>query len=186
MAEQSSAIQRVDALDEAPGGGLVEVLGHRDERHAATANQRPDGDVVLHVPSQAVDLVDDGLDVAVLFDPGQHGPQARPVGRTGRLALVPVLVDELPVLVADASDPRLALGGDGERPFGRLLFGLLFGRDLGRIGGRSLEVLRLFEKLHTDGLTLVVVTHDERIAAMASWQRPARRSPVGLGRRKHA
>jgi putative ABC transport system ATP-binding protein len=30
-----------------------------------------------------------------------------------------------------------------------------------------LEVLRLFESLHADGLTLVVVTHDERIAATA-------------------
>jgi putative ABC transport system ATP-binding protein len=28
-------------------------------------------------------------------------------------------------------------------------------------------VLRLFEALHEDGLTLVVVTHDERIAATA-------------------
>jgi putative ABC transport system ATP-binding protein len=31
----------------------------------------------------------------------------------------------------------------------------------------TLEVLRLFEALHEDGLTLVVVTHDERIAASA-------------------
>ncbi len=29
------------------------------------------------------------------------------------------------------------------------------------------EVLRLFEQLHTGGQTLVVVTHDERIAATA-------------------
>jgi putative ABC transport system ATP-binding protein len=31
----------------------------------------------------------------------------------------------------------------------------------------TLEVLRLFETLHQSGLTLVVVTHDERIAASA-------------------
>jgi putative ABC transport system ATP-binding protein len=31
----------------------------------------------------------------------------------------------------------------------------------------TLDVLRLFESLHTAGLTLVIVTHDERIAATA-------------------
>jgi putative ABC transport system ATP-binding protein len=31
----------------------------------------------------------------------------------------------------------------------------------------TLDVLRLFETLRTDGFTLVVVTHDERIAATA-------------------
>ena len=67
--------------------------------------------MILHVPGQAVDLVDDnGLDVAVLGDPGQHRPEPRPVGRTGRLALVHVLVDQLPAFVADAPDacPRWA------------------------------------------------------------------------------
>jgi putative ABC transport system ATP-binding protein len=34
----------------------------------------------------------------------------------------------------------------------------------------TLEVLRLFETLHEDGLTLVVVTHNERIAASADRQ----------------
>ena len=31
----------------------------------------------------------------------------------------------------------------------------------------TLEVLRLFESLHTGGQTLVIVTHDSRIAATA-------------------
>jgi putative ABC transport system ATP-binding protein len=31
----------------------------------------------------------------------------------------------------------------------------------------TVEVLRLFDALHAEGLTLVVVTHDERVAATA-------------------
>ncbi len=117
-------------FDEATRGGLVEALGHRDERHAAPAQERTDGDVVLHVPNEAVDLVDDdGLYVAVLCDARQHGPQPWPVGRPGRLALVHVLVDELSAFVADAPDARLALGGDGEPLFGEVLLGLVLGRD---------------------------------------------------------
>ena len=34
----------------------------------------------------------------------------------------------------------------------------------------TLEVLRLFESLHENGLTLVVVTHNERIAASTDRQ----------------
>ena len=65
----------VDAFDKTARGGLVEVLGYRHERYAAAAQQRPDGDVVLHVPCQPVDLVDDdGLDVDLLADPCQHRP----------------------------------------------------------------------------------------------------------------
>lgn len=120
----------VDALDQASRGRLVQVLGDRNERHATAAKQRPDGDVVLHVPGQAVDLVDDdGLHVAVLGDPGQHRPKPRPIGRPGRLAFVDVLVDQLPALVTNAPDARLALGGDGEPVFGQVLLGLLLGRD---------------------------------------------------------
>ena len=122
--------QRVDAFDQSARGGLVQVLGHRDEGDPAAAQQGADGDVVLHVAGQPVDLVDDdGLDVALLADPGQHGAQLRPVGRPGRLALVHVLVHQLPALVADAAHARLALGGDGEPLLGQVLLGLLLGRD---------------------------------------------------------
>ena len=31
----------------------------------------------------------------------------------------------------------------------------------------TLDVLRLFDQLHASGLTLVIVTHDERVAATA-------------------
>ena len=72
--------ERVDALDQASRGGLLNVLGHRHERHATAAKQRPDGDVVLHVACQAVDLVDDdGVDVARFCDAREHGLQGRSV-----------------------------------------------------------------------------------------------------------
>jgi len=120
----------VDALDQASRGGLVEVLGDRDECHPSAAEERPDGDVVLHVSRQAVDLVDDnGLDVACLCHSGEHGPEPWPVGRARGLALVDVLVTELPALVADAPHAGLALGGDREAILGQVFIRLLLGRD---------------------------------------------------------
>jgi hypothetical protein len=40
--------QRVDALNEASGGRLLDVLGHRDQLHPGVAERRSDGDVVLN------------------------------------------------------------------------------------------------------------------------------------------
>ncbi|MGD0380318.1 MAG: hypothetical protein ABSC30_10070 [Acidimicrobiales bacterium] len=57
---------------------------------------------------------DDDLDVALFADPRQHGPQLGSVGRARRLALVDVLVEELPALISDAAHARLALRRDGE------------------------------------------------------------------------
>jgi hypothetical protein len=103
---------------------------HRDEGDPAAAQQGADGDVVLHVASQPIDLVDDhGLDVALLADPSQHGAQLGPIGRACRLTLVQVLVDQFPALVADATHARLALGRDREPLFGQVLVGLFLGRD---------------------------------------------------------
>ncbi len=74
--------ERVDAFDQTPRGGLFHVLGHRHERHALPPQQRPDGDVVLHVACQAVDLVDyHGVDVALFGDTGEHGLERGSVGR---------------------------------------------------------------------------------------------------------
>lgn len=71
--------------------------------------------MVLHVAGQPVDLVDHhGVDVAVVFDTGEHGLQLRSVGAAGGLAPVGVLVDQLPALVADVAQAGLPLGGDRE------------------------------------------------------------------------
>jgi hypothetical protein len=104
----------VDALDQAARRGLFEVLGDRHQRHAPTTKQGADGDVVLHVARQAVDLVDhDRVDVCVLGEAGQHLLQLRPVRAPRRLAPIRVLVHQIPALVSDVADAGFALGGDG-------------------------------------------------------------------------
>jgi hypothetical protein len=120
----------VDALHQPSRGGLFEVLGDRHQRHAPTPQERPDGDVVFHVASEPVDLVDDDdVDVLVLGDAGQHLLELRPAGRAGGLAPVGVFVDQIPALVADVADAGLALGRDGETFLPFAVLGLLASGD---------------------------------------------------------
>ena len=77
-----------------------------------------------------------------LADRADHLPSALSGGQRQRVAIARALANEPTVVLAD-------------EPTGNL------------DSAATLEVLRLFEALHEDGLTLVVVTHDERIAASA-------------------
>jgi putative ABC transport system ATP-binding protein len=77
-----------------------------------------------------------------LEDRGRHLPGELSGGQRQRVAIARAL----------ANEPRLLLA---DEPTGNL------------DTTATLEVLRLFQVLHEDGLTLVVVTHDERIAATA-------------------
>jgi putative ABC transport system ATP-binding protein len=93
-------------------------------------------------PRQARKRALELLDQVGLADRAGHLPSALSGGQRQRVAIARALVNEPLVVLAD-------------EPTGNL------------DSAATLDLLRLFDHLHTSGLTLVIVTHDERVAATA-------------------
>jgi putative ABC transport system ATP-binding protein len=91
---------------------------------------------------QAHQRADSLLRSVGLADRAGHLPSALSGGQRQRVAIARALANEPAVVLADEPTGNL----DSEA---------------------TTEVLRLFEQLRADGQTLVLVTHDERVAAMA-------------------
>jgi putative ABC transport system ATP-binding protein len=93
-------------------------------------------------PRKARERGDDLLRQVGLSDRAGHLPSALSGGQCQRVAIARALANEPLIVLAD-------------EPTGNL------------DSAATTDVLRLFEQLHSDGQTLVVVTHDSRIAATA-------------------
>ena len=93
-------------------------------------------------PSRARRRADELLEGVGLTDRADHLPSALSGGQRQRVAIARALANDPDVLFAD-------------EPTGNL------------DSAATVEILKLFENLHASELTIVVVTHDERIAATA-------------------
>jgi ABC-type lipoprotein export system ATPase subunit len=93
-------------------------------------------------PRQARQRAVELLEQVGLADRGNHLPAALSGGQRQRVAIARALVNDPLIVLAD-------------EPTGNL------------DSAATLEVLRLFDRLHSSGQTFVIVTHDQRVAATA-------------------
>ncbi|HEY3867865.1 MAG TPA: ABC transporter ATP-binding protein [Actinocrinis sp.] len=141
--------QRVDKLSER---ALAELRCHRigfvfqafhlmDE---LTAQENVELPALLagRSPRRARRRAEELLDQAGVADRARHLPGRLSGGQRQRVAIARALANDPQILLAD-------------EPTGNL------------DSAAALDVLRLFEALHQGGLTLVIVTHDDRIAGTA-------------------
>jgi ABC-type lipoprotein export system ATPase subunit len=141
--------KRVDGLSERALAGLrrreigfIFQAFHLMDELTATENVELPALLAGHSPREARRRALELLEQVGLADRGDHLPAALSGGQRQRVAIARALVNEPLIVLAD-------------EPTGNL------------DSAATLEVLRLLDRLHTSGLTLVVVTHDQRVAATA-------------------
>jgi putative ABC transport system ATP-binding protein len=141
--------QRTDQLSERAlarlrrdGIGFVFQAFHLMDELTAVENVELPGLLAGHPPRAARRRAAELLDQVGLADRARHLPSALSGGQRQRVAIARALSNQPAVVLADEPTGNL----DSEA---------------------TLDVLRLFESLHTAGQTLVIVTHDARIAATA-------------------
>jgi putative ABC transport system ATP-binding protein len=122
--------------------GFVFQAYHLMDELSAQENVELPALLAGRTPGEARRRAQQLLDQVGLADRAGHLPSALSGGQRQRVAIARAL----------ANQPQLVLA---DEPTGNL------------DSAATLEVLRLFETLHATGLTLVIVTHDERIAATA-------------------
>jgi ABC-type lipoprotein export system ATPase subunit len=141
--------QRIDRLTERAlarmrrdAVGFVFQAFHLMEELTAVENVELPALLAGRSPRAARRLAEDVLERVGLTDRAAFLPAALSGGQRQRVAIARALANEPAVVLAD-------------EPTGNL------------DSAATLDVLRLFESLHAAGQTLVVVTHDSRIAATA-------------------
>jgi len=122
--------------------GFVFQAFHLMDELTAAENVELPGLLAGRSPREARRRARELLEQVDLADRARHLPSALSGGQRQRVAIARALANDPDVVLAD-------------EPTGNL------------DSTATLDVLRLFEALHGRGLTLVVVTHDERIAATA-------------------
>jgi putative ABC transport system ATP-binding protein len=122
--------------------GFVFQAFHLVEELTAAENVELPALLAGRSPRAARTLARDLLDRVGLGDRARHLPSALSGGQRQRVAIARALVNEPQIVLAD-------------EPTGNL------------DSAATVEVLRLLEQLRAGGQTLVIVTHDERVAATA-------------------
>ena len=155
---KSTLLHLLGGLDRATGGE-VWLAGQRLGRLGERALARLRRDAVGFV-FQAFHLMDEltaaeNVELPALL--AGRSPRAEQVGLAGRAAFLPSALSggqrqRVAIARALVADPQVVMA---DEPAGNL------------DSEAALDVLRLFESLHSAGQTLVVVTHDSRIAATA-------------------